>query len=69
MFGGGGGGGGGDDGGGGGGGVGGGGSKQDKNISSRQQDAHGAPKDEWLDPGNGEEKRGRGYSRSQLCAN
>lgn len=47
----------------------GGGSKQDKNIGSRQQDAHGTQKDEWRDRGNGEEKRGRGYSGSQLCAN
>lgn len=47
----------------------GGGSKQDKNIGSRQQDAHGTQEDEWRDPGNGEEKRGRGYSGSQLCAN
>lgn len=44
-------------GGGGGGGGGGAGSKQGKNIGSRQQDAHGTQKDEWLDPGNGEEKK------------
>lgn len=42
---------------------------QNRTKTVGQQDAHGSVKDEWLDPGNGEEKRGRGYSRSQLCAN
>lgn len=42
--------------------------KTGKNTASRQQDAHGPEKDDWLDPGNGEERRGRRYFRSQLCS-
>lgn len=32
-----------------------------KNSSDRQQDAHGPEKDGWLNPGNGEKRRGRRY--------
>lgn len=35
--------------------------KMGKNSSDRQQDAHGPEKDSWLNPGNGEKKRGRRY--------
>lgn len=45
------------------------GMKTGKNTASRQQDAHGPEKDDWLDPGNGENSRGRRYFRGQLCFN
>lgn len=39
-----------------------------KNNAGRQQDAYGPEKDGWLDPGNGEKRKGRRDSGSQLCS-
>lgn len=39
-----------------------------KKTASRQQDAHGPEKDDWLDSGNGEKSRGRRGFGSQLCS-
>lgn len=38
-----------------------------KNRASRQQDAHGPEKDDWLDPGNGEREGEEGEILHHSC--